>query len=72
MFILHTGYEEGTLANSEDPDEMPLKASSPQGLYCLLKIIFKGRNILLCRNFDWQLLKIQNGQYILIVSIYMG
>ena len=27
----------GTLANSEDPDEMPHKASFHQGLHCLLR-----------------------------------
>ena len=29
----------GTMANSEDPDEMPHKAAFHQGLHCLLKQI---------------------------------
>ena len=33
LFILDTG----TLANSEDPDEMLLKAAFHQGLHCLLR-----------------------------------
>ena len=28
----------GTLANSEDPDEMPHNAASHQGLHCLLRL----------------------------------
>ena len=28
----------GTLANSADPDQMPQKVASDQGLHCLLKL----------------------------------
>ena len=39
FFILDTGLpvKTGTLANSEDPDEMPHKAAFHEGLHCLLK-----------------------------------
>ena len=34
----HSGYWlTGTLANSENPDEMPHKAALHQGLHCLLR-----------------------------------
>ena len=34
---LYTGnFSKGTLANSEDPDEMPQKVAFHQGLQCLL------------------------------------
>ena len=36
LFILDTG-KTGTLANSEDPDEMPHKAAFHQGLHYLLR-----------------------------------
>ena len=42
----------GTLANTEDPDEMPHNAAFHQGLHCLLaKSIFRERNII----FFWKL-----------------
>ena len=35
---LRTGnHQMGTMANSEDPDEMPHNAAFHQGLHCLLK-----------------------------------
>ena len=42
----------GTLANSEDPDEMPHRMAFHQGLHCLLlhvkaKLIFGERNVFL-------------------------
>ena len=37
LFILDTG-DLGTLANSEDPDEMLHKAAFHQGLHCLLEL----------------------------------
>ena len=38
-FILYwtRDFQTGTLANSEDPDEMPLNAAFNQGLHCLLR-----------------------------------
>ena len=36
LFILDTD-KTGTLANSKDPDEMPLKPAFHQGLHCLIK-----------------------------------
>ena len=33
-----TGLSSGILANSADPEQMPQKAASYQGLHCLLKL----------------------------------
>ena len=58
-----------TLANREDPDEMLCNATFHQDLLYLkiikIKTIFLDRNacISLNRNFDWQPLKIQTGQF---------
>ena len=43
-----------TLANSEDPDEMPLNVAFHQGLHCLLrqKTIFRERNAILFGNHN--------------------
>ena len=51
----HSWYQwTGTLANSEDLDEMPHKATFHEGLHCLLKIktIFRDRNTLFYGFFD--------------------
>ena len=47
---LYTGYSKlSTLANSEDPDEMPHDAAFHQGLHCLLRkiLIFREKNTFL-------------------------
>ena len=35
----------GTLANSDDPDEMPHHAAFRQGLHCLLFSLFEQTNV---------------------------
>ena len=64
----------GTLANSEDPDEMQHEAAFHQGLHCLLRVIQPSRTekkhnleVSFCDPF-----KCTMGSPIVIVSICMG
>ena len=73
--LLHTGNQKtGTLANSEDPDEMPQHAAFHQVLYCLLKLKQPSRtethhNL---ENSTFDPLICRMGNPILIVAICMG
>ena len=43
MFVspFHSGYQTGTLANSENPDEMPHAAAFHQGIFILFALTEK-------------------------------
>ena len=61
----------GTLANSEDPDEMQPNAAFHQGLHCLLRLKYhSGTEI--HHNLENSTLKYTMGSPVLIVSICMG
>ena len=71
LFIL----VKGTLANSEDPDEMQHKAIFHQGLHCLLYINSSGTEIYIHNfkeMFTCKPLKYKMAKSIIIASICMG
>ena len=66
----------GTLANSEDPDEMHAAVyggiSSGSTLFAKIKTIFRDRNTAFYRNLTGNPLKYKMDYSILIVSTCMG
>ena len=66
----------GTLANSEDPDEMQHNAAFHQDLHCLqIHVVKKTSGTEIHHNLEnstFDPLKYTMGRHILIVSIYMG
>ena len=71
---LYTGNPEtGTLANSEDPDEMQHYAAFHQGLHCLLRLKQHSETGKIdLENSTCDPLKYMMGSPILIASICMG
>ena len=51
----------GTMANSEDPDEMPHKAAFHQGLHCSLRENQSSENFFLIKTYNPGPLNIYNG-----------